>query len=85
MCTAQLGDIHPKAKPLKGVPAVEIVEDHDRATYRVVYTAKFDDAIYVLHAFQKRSKAGIATPKPDIDLIRNRLKDVQAAHRKGDK
>lgn len=83
--TAQLGDMHPKAKTMKGLAAVEIVEDHDRATYRAVYTVKFADAVYVLHAFQKKSKAGAKTPQQDIDLIRQRLKLVREAHRKGDR
>ncbi|WP_434527170.1 type II toxin-antitoxin system RelE/ParE family toxin [Photorhabdus asymbiotica] len=43
-------------------------------TYRAVYTVKFDEAVFVLHAFQKKSKHGIATPKEDMDIIRNRLK-----------
>ncbi len=81
---AQLGDTHPKAKPMKGLPLVEIVEDHDRSTYRAVYTVKFAGAIYVLHAFQKKSKSGIATPQADMDLIRKRLKVLQAAHRAGE-
>jgi phage-related protein len=78
----QQGELHPKAKPLKGLPVVEVVADHDRSTYRAVYTTKFDDAIYVLHTFQKKSKSGIATPKPDMDLIRERLKLVVELHRK---
>ena len=83
--TAQLGEVHPKAKLLKGLALVEIVEDHDRSTYRAVYTVKFGDTIYVLHAFQKKSKAGSATPLPDVDLIRKRLKIVHEAYRKGEK
>ena len=83
MYLAQMGELHHKAKPLKGLPVFEIVADHDRSTYRAVYTAKFADAIYVLHAFQKKSKSGIATPRPDMDLIRERLKLVVEAQRKG--
>ena len=48
---------------------MEIVDRHDTNTYRAVYTAQFDEAIYVLHAFQKKSTRGIATPKHEIDLI----------------
>jgi len=51
-----------------------MVEDHQTDTYRAVYTVKFSESVYVLHAFQKKSKQGIATPKSDIDLIKRRLK-----------
>jgi phage-related protein len=83
---AQRGETDPAAKPLKGLGrarVMEIVERHDTNTYRTVYTAQFAEAIYVLHAFQKKSKSGIATPKPDIDLIRRRLADAQRLHREG--
>jgi phage-related protein len=53
---------------------LEIVDDHQTDTYRAVYTVKYSDLVYVLHAFQKKSKKGIATPKPDIDLIKKRLR-----------
>lgn len=74
---AQFGGKHDQAKPLSGfggAGVLEVVEDFQTDTYRCVYTVKFDDAIYVLHAFQKKSKSGIATPKKDIDLINSRLK-----------
>jgi phage-related protein len=74
---AQIGRRAPSAKPLRGLGGagvLEIVEDHQTDTYRAVYTVKFSDLIYVLHAFQKKSKKGIATPKPDIDLIKKRLR-----------
>jgi phage-related protein len=74
---SQLGKKHPDAKPLKGfkgASVLEIVEDFDGDTYRAVYTVKFEGIVYVLHAFQKKSKHGIATPKQDIDLIEARLK-----------
>ena len=74
---AQLGGKAPSAKPLAGfggASIVEIVQDFHTGTYRAVYTVKFSTAVYVLHAFKKKSKKGIATPKPDIDLIRKRLK-----------
>ena len=77
---AQLGGKHPAAKPLKGfgnAGVVEIVDDFDGNTYRAVYTVRFKDVVYVLHAFQKKSKKGIATPKSDIDLIKVRLKFAQ--------
>lgn len=74
---AQLGKKHPDAKPLKGFKGssvLEIVEDYDGDTYRAVYTVKFEEIVYVLHAFQKKSKRGIATSKQDIDLVETRLK-----------
>jgi len=74
---AQTGDKHSSVKPLKGFGSagvLEIVEDHEGDTYRAVYTVRFKNAIYVLHAFQKKSKRGIETPKPDTDTIRRRLK-----------
>lgn len=85
---AQLGDKHPSAKPLKGFAGagvLEIVEDFDGDTYRAVYTVKFQDAIYVLHTFQKKSKSGIKTPKHELDLIENRLtaaKEISNARQK---
>ena len=59
---------------------VELVEDFDRSTYRAVYTVRFGDAVYVLHAFKKKSKQGIKTPQSDIELIRRRLKDAEQDH-----
>ena len=74
---AQRGDKHEAAKILKGfggAGVLEIVEDGRGGTYRAVYTIKFKEAVFVLHVFQKKSKHGIATPKPDLDIIRERLK-----------
>ena len=74
---AQHGDKHDAAKALKGfggAGVLEIVEDGRGGTYRAVYTIKFKEAVFVLHVFQKKSKQGIATPKPDLDIIRERLK-----------
>jgi phage-related protein len=74
---AQCGDKHPDAKPLKGFKGsgvLEVVEDFDGDTYRAVYTVRFEGIVYVLHAFQKKSKHGIATPKQDVELIEARLK-----------
>jgi phage-related protein len=73
---AQVGQKHRDAKPLAGLGAgvLEIVSDFDRNTWRVVYAVRFRDAVYVLHAFQKKSKRGIATPKPEVNLVRHRLK-----------
>ena len=56
---------------------LEVIEDHDKDTYRCMYTVKFGNKIYVLHAFQKKSKQGIATPQADIDVINARLKEVK--------
>ena len=77
---AQLGAKHPKAKPWKGEGAgvFEIVEDHRGDTYRAVYTVRFADVVYVLHTFQKKSKAGIKTPQEDVKLIAERLKRALA-------
>jgi predicted XRE-type DNA-binding protein len=59
-----------------------LIEDHRGDTYRVVYTVRFATKIYVLHAFQKKSKRGVATPKRDLELIRERLKWAERfAHR----
>lgn len=74
---AQMGDKHPNSKPLKGfkgVGVLEIVDNFDGDTYRTVYTVKLAEVVYVLHAFQKKSKKGIATPLKDIELIKKRLK-----------
>ena len=76
--TAQIGDKHPKAKPLKGFSGVmEIRSNYKSDTYRAVYTTNIGDAIYVLHAFQKKSKRGIQTPRKEIDLIKRRLQRAQ--------
>jgi len=71
---------HRFSKPLTGLPGVsEIVANVDTDTYRLVYVVNLPDAIYVLHAFKKKSKKGIATPKKDMDLIRARLRRAQEA------
>jgi len=78
---AQIGLLHPDAKPLKGFGSagvLEVVEDWRGNAYRAVYTVRFADAVYVLHCFQKKSKQGIATPKAELDLIRERLKEAAA-------
>ena len=68
------------AKPLKGkaLGAVRLFEGHDGETYRAMYTVELEDAVYVLHCFQKKSKSSISTPRADIDLIERRLKDARA-------
>ena len=77
---AQTGERHPAAKRLKGDlrGLVEVVADHASGTYRAVYMAKLANTIYVLHVFQRKSKSGIATPKPDMRLIEERLKQAAA-------
>jgi phage-related protein len=73
---AQVGGKAPYAKPLKGfgdAAVLEVVDDFDGDTYRAVYTVRFAAAIYVLHAFQKKARRGIATPKNDLALIGQRL------------
>ena len=76
---AQAGLKHRDAKPLKGLgPGIlEVVSRHEGNAYRTVYTVRFAAAVYVLHAFQKRAKKGIATPKHEIDLVRRRLRAAQ--------
>jgi phage-related protein len=89
---AQCGGKHVQARPLKGfggAGVLEIVEDFDGSTFRAVYTVRFADAVYVLHAFQKRSKRGIKTPSREMDVVRVRLRAAQEsrqreARRKGD-
>ncbi len=78
---AQLGE-HPRnAKPLKGFAGVfEIRDNFDGDTYRAVYVTRFEDVLYVLHAFQKKSTSGIATPQRHIELIRHRLRDAEIIH-----
>ncbi len=58
----------------------ELVEDHRGDTFRVVYTVRLADTVHVLHAFQKKSKSGTATPRPDVELIEKRLKAVLARY-----
>lgn len=87
---AQAGDQHDDAKVLKGFGSagvLEVVEDDRSGTYRAVYTMKFEEAVFVLHCFQKKSKHGIATPKEDLAIIRARLKvaEVLAKERRHEK
>jgi phage-related protein len=76
---AQQGGRAPSVKTLQGFgggSVIEIVEDFDGDAYRCVYTTRVKDVVYVLHAFQKKSKRGSETPKHDIDLVRQRLKEI---------
>jgi phage-related protein len=81
---AQEGKTDPAAKPLKGfggASVLEIVVSHHGNAWRAVYTVRFQDAIYVLHVFQKKSTKGIATPPRVIDLVRQRLADAERDYR----
>jgi phage-related protein len=80
---AQLGDHPASAKPLKGFGSgvLEIRDNFDGDTYRAVYTVRFEDVLYVLHAFQKKSTRGIATPQRHLDLIRQRLRQAEIIHK----
>ena len=77
---AQTGQYPPSAKPLKGFSpgTIELIEDYDGDAYRAVYTVRYESALYVLHAFKKKAKRGIATLQSDVELIRRRLKDAEA-------
>jgi phage-related protein len=76
---AQFGGIAPTAKPWKGLgPGVlELVESHEGNAYRAVYAVRFEEAVYVLHAFQKKSPSGSRTAKRDVELVDYRLRAAQ--------
>jgi phage-related protein len=81
---AQQGETDPAAKPLKGFGGshvMEIVAPYDGDTWRAVYTVRLRGILYVLHAFQKKSKSGIATPQSEIELIRKRLATAEQHYR----
>jgi phage-related protein len=85
---AQQGETDPAAKSMRGFgggSVLEIITDYDGNTWRTVYTVRYIEAVYVLHAFQKKSKSGIATPKRDLDLVRRRLIEAERLHRGGHK
>lgn len=80
---AQEGGKHKDAKPLKGfggATVLEVVQNDGNGTYRTMYTVQFEEIVYVLHAFQKKSKTGIKTTKQDTDLLEKRLKTAQQNH-----
>jgi len=82
---AQYGDTPEGARPFgEGVPreVMKLVEDHEGDTFRAAYTVSFARAVYVLHVFKKKSKRGVATPGPDKDLIRGRLRVAQQHYRR---
>jgi phage-related protein len=81
---AQYGDKPPSAKPLHGfggAGVLELIEDEDGKAYRAVYTVKIRGRIYVLHAFQKKSKRGSETPKTDMEMIHKRLRQAVELHK----
>ena len=80
---AQAGLRHRDAKPLKGFGSgvLEVVSRYDSDTFRAVYTVRFEAAVYVLHAFQKKAKRGAATPKQELDLVRRRLTAAERHYR----
>jgi phage-related protein len=83
---AQMGERHPTmARTLKGfggATVIEVKDSYQGNAYRAVYTVRYADAVYVLHAFQKKSRRGIETPKADLNLIEKRLKDLRAEREK---
>jgi phage-related protein len=84
---AQLGEMSPKAKPLHGLGSgvMEIAVNDESGTWRAVYTVSIGDSIYVVHAFQKKSKAGIATPKSELEIVRARLRQLRSEVRNAEK
>jgi phage-related protein len=81
---AQKGIMHKDAKALKGfgsADVIEIIEMDESGTYRAVYTVQMQGYVFVLHVFQKKSKQGIKTPKPEIDLINNRIKQAKEMYK----
>ena len=81
---AQKGETDPSAKALRGFggrSVMEILTPHIGDTWRTVYTTRLQRAVYVLHAFQKKSKTGIATPKKELDLVRQRLAEAERDNR----
>jgi len=72
---AQIGQKHESAKMLHGFAETvwQVRADDPGGTYRAAYVAQFGEAVYVLHAFQKKARSGVATPQREMDLIRQRL------------
>jgi phage-related protein len=80
---AQVGEMHPRCKPLRGfggAGVIEIIDNDASGTYRAVYTVRLSDAIYVLHVFRKKSRQGIATPRQEIEMVRARLRQAEQHH-----
>lgn len=80
---AQVGEMHPRSKPLRGfggAGVVEIIDNDESGTFRAIYTVRLANAVYVLHVFQKKSRRGISTPRQEIELIRSRLRQAELHH-----
>jgi phage-related protein len=80
---AQLGEMDPSAKPLRGFRGASVIEiraSYRSDTYRAIYTVRFGEVIYVLHAFQKKATRGVATPSREIEAIKARLKQAEEIH-----
>ena len=81
---AQQGKTGPKVKPMKGIvkgtSVLQVTDRYDGETYRTVYTVSFPGAVYVLHAFQKKSRSGIRTTRRDVDVIRVRMEKARTDH-----
>jgi phage-related protein len=80
---AQMGEMHVRAKPLRGfggAGVLEVIDNDESGTYRAIYTVRLASAVYVLHVFQKKSRRGIATPRQEIDLVRSRLRQAEQHH-----
>jgi phage-related protein len=79
---AQQGSMHPRASPMKGKLAgvVEVRADEDRSTYRLMFVARLGGAVYVLCAFQKKAKSGVATPRHLLDRVEERLRQARTLH-----
>ena len=84
---AQVGELSAKAKPLRGLGGgvMEIAAQDPSGTYRAVYAVSIGESIYVIHAFQKKSKSGIATPQPEMELVRQRLKQLRSEVKNAEK
>lgn len=81
---AQRGEEFPSVKALKGFggrTVLEVIAPYGGDAFRAVYTARFGDAIYVLHAFQKKSTQGVATPRKEIELVKQRLTAAERDYR----
>lgn len=84
---AQIGELSEKAKPMRGAlrDVIEIVSRTAGGAFRLMYTVKLGGFVYVLHAFQKKSKHGIGTPKIELDLIERRLREARTKHENRDR
>ncbi len=81
---AQIGRKAPYAKPMKGfggAGVLEVVDDFDDDTFRAIYTVRFAEVVYVLHAFQKKSRRGVAAPNAELDVIQQRLQRAREDYR----